>query len=87
MKEIEIYDILTLEDDKEYTVIKKIEENNKTYYLIAPIDESETPNLEEIKIMEEVKENSKIYLDEIEDEKILEKISRQFLSSLKEEFE
>ncbi len=87
MKEIEVYDILTLEDDKEYTVIKKTEDNNKVYYLLAPIDESENPNLEEIKIMEEQKEDNKIFLDEIEDEELLEKISRQFLSSLKEDFE
>ena len=87
MKEIELYDILTLEDDKEYTVIKKIEDNNNIYYLLAPIDDSENPNLEELKIMEEQIEDDEIVLYEVEDDNILERLSRQFLSSIKKDFE
>ena len=39
MKEIEIYDILTLGDGSEYTVVQMLQYEGKTYYLIAPVDE------------------------------------------------
>ena len=39
MKKIELYDIITLEDNTEYTVLKILQEENKKYCLLAPVDE------------------------------------------------
>ena len=52
MKEIELYDIITLEDDTEYTVLKMIDKNEKKYCLLATVDEEEEPDMENIKIFE-----------------------------------
>ena len=44
MKKIELYDIITLEDNTEYTILKMLSESNKNYCLLAPVDEDEEPN-------------------------------------------
>ena len=41
MKEIELYDIITLGDDSEYTILKILKDSGKKYYLIAPVNEEE----------------------------------------------
>lgn len=87
MKQIELYDIITLEDETEYTVIKILENQGKTYLLLAPVDEEEEPNMEEIKIVEEVIENNKIMIQEEEDEERLKELSKLFLSSIRETLE
>ena len=35
MKKIELYDIITLEDNTEYTILKMLSEGNKNYCLLA----------------------------------------------------
>ena len=84
MENIELYDIITLDNNEEYSVIKMLEEEGKKYYLLAWVDEEEEPDLENIKIVEEVIENGKTLLEEIEDEELLKKLSKQFLQSLRE---
>lgn len=39
---INVYDVLTLENQEKYLVLDKTEENNTTYYYIAKINETET---------------------------------------------
>ena len=84
MENIELYDIITLDNNEEYSVIKILEEEGKKYYLLAWVDEEEEPDLENIKIVEKVIENGKTLLEEIEDEELLKKLSKQFLQSLRE---
>ena len=83
MKEIELYDIITLDNDEEYTVLKILNDNNKKYYLLAPVDEEEEPDMENIKIVEEQKEGSRLVIEEIEDEQLLKRLSQLFLDSLR----
>ena len=83
MKQIELYDIITLDNDEEYTVLKILQEEGKTYYLLAWIDEDEEPDMERIKIVEQIQENNKLEIEEITDEKLLKKLSKLFLESLK----
>ena len=52
MKEIELYDIITLENNKEYTVLRLLELDENTYYLLSKIDDDETPNIDELRIVE-----------------------------------
>ena len=84
MKTIELYDILTLEDNTEYTVLNILEQQGKKYYLLAPVDEQEEPNMELIKIVEEEKENDTITLNEEIEEEKLKELSKIFLNSLME---
>lgn len=87
MKEIELYDILTLGDGSEYTVLKILEESNKKYYLLAPVNQEEEPDLENLKIVQEIIDGDKKLLQEEDDDNQLKKISAKFLATLKEELE
>ena len=87
MKEIELYDIITLDNNEEYTILKMLNDNNKKYYLLAPVDEEEEPDMESVKIVEEINENGLIRIAEIEDDALLKKLSKSFLSSLRESLE
>ena len=66
MKEIELYDIITLENDEEYTVVKEIKEKDKTYYLLVPVDEEEEPDVENIRIVEKIIKEDKIKIKDVE---------------------
>lgn len=86
MKKIELYDIITLEDNTEYTVLKMLQEENKQYCLLAPVDEEEEPDMEAIKIVELKEENSKTIVEEI-DEELNKKLAKKFLNLLREGIE
>ena len=66
MKEIELYDIITLDNDEEYTVVKEIKEKDKTYYLLVPVDEEEEPDVENIRIVEKIIKDDKIKIKDVE---------------------
>ena len=87
MEQIELYDIITLEDEMEYAVLKILENQGKKYLLLAPVDEEEEPDMEAIKIVEEVMENNKTMIQEEEDEERLKELSKLFLSSIRETLE
>lgn len=87
MKEIELYDIITLDNDEEYTVIKKLKDNKQEYYLLAPVDEEEEPDVEKIKIVEVLNKNNQTVVEEIEDEKLLKRLAKEFFNSLREGLE
>ena len=59
MKDIELYDIISLKNGKDYTVIRMIEENEKMYLLLAGVDENEEPDIHDIRIVEEITKNGK----------------------------
>jgi len=84
MKEIELYDIITLEDNTEYTVVKSTLYQGNKYYLIAPIDENEDPNMNLIKIVKELKDNALISIIEETDETKIKELSKIFLDNLTE---
>lgn len=62
---IDVNKIITLGNNEKYLVISRVTNNNKNYYYIAELDESGKDIKDNYKIMEETKENDKIYLDEV----------------------
>ena len=50
MNKIELYDIITLDDDKDYSVTRIIDLENETYYLLTEVDNEENPNFDNMKI-------------------------------------
>ncbi len=86
MREIELYDIITLEDNTEYTVLKIIDKGEKKYCLLAPVDEDENPDMENIKIVELIKENNDTIIEDVEDE-LSQKLAKEFLKLLREGIE
>ena len=85
MNKIELYDILTLNNNEEYTVLEIIDKTDKRYLLIAPIDENEEPNFDDIKIVEEITENNKLVINEVTDENIIVELSEKFITKLEEQ--
>ena len=87
MKPIELYDIVALDNNEKYTVIKIINDSEKKYYLLAWIDEEENPNLENIKIAEEtIDENGEKIVAIVENDEKLKKLAKEFLNTLNEDF-
>ena len=82
MNKIELYDILTLNNNEEYTVLEIIEKQTKKYLLISPINEKEEPNLDILKIVEETIENGKLMIKEINDEQLILELGEQFVTKL-----
>ena len=64
MKEIELYDIITLRDNSEYAVLQMLYHEEDKYYLLAPVDEDEEPDMENIKIVKEIKIDNRIIITE-----------------------
>ena len=85
MKKIELFEIITLEYDEEYTLIKKLKKQEKEYLLIAPVNEEENPDLENAKIVEMIEENNKVIIEDVENTELLEKLSNEFLALLRKE--
>lgn len=82
MKEIELYDIISLKNGKDYTVLRMIEEEGKMYFLLAGVDENENPDINDIRIVEEIIKNGKKMIKEIEDENLLKELGELFSSAL-----
>ena len=82
MNKIELYDILTLANNEKYTVLEITEKLDKRYFLLSPIDDDEEPNFEVIKIVEEIKEENKVTLKEVDDKSLLSELSEKFLNNL-----
>lgn len=83
MKELELYDIITLDDNSEYAILQIITYEGRKYYLIAPVDKEEKTDLQNIRIVEEKKVNDRILLEEETNEEMIQKISNMFLEQLK----
>lgn len=78
MNKFEMYDIIKLQNQKEYSILRMLDLNNKNYYLLAEIDEEENPILDEL-IIVEIRNNKII---EINDENELKELKELFLSAL-----
>ena len=79
----EKYDILTLDDGKDYVVSEELEHNNKNYLLLQEIDENEDIIKENTMIVEKTVDNEDISLTTIEPtEENYEYLSNKFSSML-----
>lgn len=85
MKELDLYNIITIDNDKEYTILKNTNFNDRKYYLIAPVNKEEEIDAENIKIVEEIKKDGKIMIQEVINDETLKVLSKIFLNSIKED--
>ena len=58
--------------------------NNKDYCLLAPVDQEEEPDMENLKIVELISSNEETRVEEPEEE-ITQKLAKDFLKLLREE--
>ncbi len=78
---IELYDILTLENNKKYTVVKNLPYNDKEYYFLIEVDDEEEI-LDEQMIVKKVEIDGEIGVAPIEDEKEFKEIKEIFINML-----
>ena len=78
---IELYDILTLENNKQYTVIKKLSYNNEEYYFLNEVDEDEEL-LDEQMIVKKIVIDGENGVAPIEDSKEFSEVKDIFINML-----
>lgn len=66
-----IEDIITLDDNKEYLILDIIELNKERFLYCVEIDEEEMPK-QEYKYLKEIIENGEVYTEEVKDKDLLE---------------
>lgn len=78
---MEIYDVLTLDDHKEYVILDTVIHENEKYLYCVEIDKKENP-LDEFIIAKVIDENNVL---EILEEELLEKLIKLFQEKLENE--
>lgn len=78
---IELFDILTLENNKNYTVVKYLPYNEEEYYFLIEVDEDEEI-LDEQMIVKKVEIDGEIGVAPIEDEKEFKAVKEIFINML-----
>jgi len=83
---IELYDILTLENDKDYTVVKHLPYDDDDYYFLIEVDKDEEL-LDDQMIVKKVEIDGKIGVAPIEDPEEFKKIKELFIEMLYQNIE
>ena len=78
---IELYDILTLENNKDYTVVRHLPYNNEEYYFLVEVDKDEEL-LEEQMIVKKVVVDGEIGVAPIEDTEEFNEVKQIFIDML-----
>lgn len=85
MTKLELYDIVTMSDNSEYTIIKTINYAEQKYYLLASIDKMEVPDMENLVIVKETLIGNQILFQEETEEQKLKEVSKLFLDLITNE--
>ena len=78
---IELYDILTLENNKKYTVVKYLPYNDNEYYFLLEVDDEEEI-LEDQLIVKKVEIDGEIGVAPIEDAQEFKEVKEMFINML-----
>lgn len=78
---IELFDILVLENDKKYTVVKHLPHNNEDYYFLIEVDDDEEL-LDDKLIVKKVIVDGEVGVSPIMDEKEFREIKDMFMNML-----
>ena len=81
---MENFDILTLDNGKDYVIAKSLDYNDKNYLLLIEVDKEENL-LEEKLVVEKINDGGEDYLEIIEDEKLYDIVSSKFAKMLLED--
>ncbi|CDF12311.1 unknown [Mycoplasma sp. CAG:776] len=73
-------DIITLEDNVEYMVLDIATINQEKYLFCVEIDEEEMPK-NNYKYFQEINESNNIFVEEVEDQDVIEAISAIFTAN------
>lgn len=78
---LEFLDVVTLDDNNDYIVLKVINMNNVNYVSLVNKD-----NYYDFKLLEEVNKSNELVLREVVDDTILEKIKLQTMKDMRKLF-
>ena len=81
---MQIEDIITLEDNLEYLILDKIELDNSNYLYAVLVDSDENPTDNYI-YLKEINEDSDIYVEEVVNKELKDKLSSMFTLNYLEE--
>ena len=81
---MEKYDILTLDNGKDYTISQMVEFNGKDYLLLVEVDDDENI-LEEKLIVEKIKDNNELVV--VNDEEEYKNVSSIFTKMILQDLE
>lgn len=76
---LEVNRVITLGNDEKYLIIEKVESNEKEYYYIAEVNQTETDIKDNYKIVTTSNIDDNIYIEEITGEDKLKEILPLFL--------
>lgn len=82
MNKLELYDVLTLKDNKEYCVLRMYEELDNLYLLLAEIDSNEELT-DNYRIVKQVIDNNQMFIENINDPEKINKLKEIFIPMLK----
>ncbi len=74
---IEVLDILTLENNKDFIVVSKINHNDNEYVLLNEVDKNEEM-LNNSVILKVLRKDDSVYFDQIKSTEELEAVVKQF---------
>ena len=82
--ELEINRVITLGNDEKYLIIEKVSSNDKDYYYIAEVNQTETDIKDNYKIVTTNTVDNDIFIEEITGEDKLKEILPLFLEKFSE---
>lgn len=85
MKELELYNILTLGNDEKYTIVSKTTKDNKEYAMLVMVDDDENPIPEKVKIVEVIDNGTSV--KEVDDKKTLELVALELTKNALDELD
>ena len=80
MKEIEVFDILTLKNNELYTVVSKINRDGKTYAMLVGVDSQENLKCDKVRVVELKNNNSTVGV--IKDKDLLQLVTIELSRNL-----
>jgi len=81
---LEVNRVITLGNDEKYLIIEKVESNEKEYYYIAEVNQTQTDIKDNYKIVTTNNENDELFVEEITGEDKLKEILPLFLEKFSE---
>ena len=81
MKNVELYDVITLASGQEYAVLRILEEEDHKYFLLAESNDDEV-DMGNIRIVEEIMINGEPEIADVTNQELLEELSSMFISAL-----
>lgn len=75
---MKLNDIIVLDNEDKYTLLKEVEKDGSKYYLAAGVDKDNHINRKVIVIIKVVHEEDGDYIEIVEDEKLLKTLAEAF---------